>query len=114
MPWYFNFHNTRGLSFHEYALPGRPASHACARLLERDARWLFDWGDTWTLDEREPQVLVPGTPVLIPNCYDFDHAPPWRSFEWLSRGKLLAETPHVAQRECRHSEGDNTSARPRR
>jgi hypothetical protein len=29
MPWYFNFHNERGLSLHEYALPGRPASHAC-------------------------------------------------------------------------------------
>jgi len=26
MPWYFNFQNERGLSFHEYALPGRPAS----------------------------------------------------------------------------------------
>ena len=35
--WYFNFHNFRGLAFHEFDLPGVPASHACVRLLARDA-----------------------------------------------------------------------------
>ena len=37
MRWYFNFGNREGLAFHEYALPGEPASHGYVRLLERDA-----------------------------------------------------------------------------
>jgi lipoprotein-anchoring transpeptidase ErfK/SrfK len=90
MPWYFNFHNTRGLAFHEYALPGRPASHACIRLLERDARWLYDWGEEWVLDERGWKVRERGTPVWIVGQYDFDAPPPWRSLHWLSAGVQLS------------------------
>ena len=77
MEWYFNFHNERGLSFHQYALPGYPASHACARLLERDAQWLFEWGESWELDDRGWAVLEEGTPVWILGKYDFDAPPPW-------------------------------------
>src|SRR4051794_11096572 len=44
--WYFNFVNERGVSFHEFELPGRPASHACVRLLNRDAKWIYDWGES--------------------------------------------------------------------
>lgn len=65
LEWYFNFQNERGLSFHEYALPGEPASHACVRLLEGDARWLYDWGESWTLDDRGWEVQEEGTPVWI-------------------------------------------------
>src|SRR5690348_9763362 len=50
--WYFNFHNTRGLAFHEFDLPGVPMSHACVRLLARDAEWIYSWGESWTLDEK--------------------------------------------------------------
>lgn len=100
MPWYFNFHNERGLSFHEYSLPGRPASHACVRLLERDARWLFEWGDGWTLDDRGWIVLDPGTPVLILGCYDFSAAPPWRSVAWLAVGVDLPADPSITRHEC--------------
>jgi L,D-transpeptidase-like protein len=84
MRWYFNFGNHEGLAFHEYALPGYPASHGCIRLLERDARWLFEWGQTWVLDPTGTRVLTPGTTVFIVGRYDFDAAPPWRSLEWLS------------------------------
>lgn len=100
MPWYFNFENDRGLSFHEYALPGRPASHACIRLLERDAKWLFDWGETWTLDDRGWTVLAPGTPVLIVGCHDFSSPPPWRSSEWLSSGIALSAGPRTDRMSC--------------
>ena len=93
MPWYFNFHNDRGLAFHEYALPGRPASHACIRMLERDAKWLFDWGEGWTLDQRGWEVLEPGTPVWIIGHYDFDSPPPWRSLTWLAAGITLPAPP---------------------
>lgn len=81
LEWYFNFHNTRGISFHRYALPGHPASHACVRLLERDARWLFDWGESWTLDDRGWEVLEEGTPVWVLGEYDFAAPPPWRDSE---------------------------------
>jgi hypothetical protein len=84
LEWYFNFHNERGLSFHQYEMPGRPASHACVRLLERDARWLYDWGQGWTLDEGEREVLEEGTPLWIMGEYDFDAPPPW----------LDEDTPH--------------------
>lgn len=84
MRWYFNFGNREGLAFHAYALPGYPASHGCIRLLERDAQWLFEWGQTWVLDPTATQVLAPGTPVFIIGRYDFDAAPPWRSLGWLS------------------------------
>ena len=89
MRWYFNFQNDRGLAFHEYALPGRPASHACVRLLARDAKWLFDWGEGWVLDERCWEVIDPGTPVWIVGQYDFGAPPPWRSLNWLGEGITL-------------------------
>lgn len=91
MRWYFNFQNDRGLAFHQLELPGRPASHACVRLLERDAMWLYEWGEGWVLDERGWNVLVPGTPVLILGQYDFDEPPPWHSLEWLATGIELPE-----------------------
>lgn len=100
MPWYFNFLNERGLSLHEYTLPGRPASHACIRLLERDARWLFDWGEEWTLDRRGREVVADGTPVLILGCYDFDAEPPWRSLSRLARGLELPQHPMLTVHAC--------------
>ncbi len=84
MPWYFNFGNSEGLAFHAYSLPGYPASHGCIRLLERDAQWLFEWGESWVLDPTGTRVLASGTPVFIVGRYDFDAAPPWRSLRWLS------------------------------
>jgi hypothetical protein len=77
MAWYFNFENGRGLSFHAYALPGRPASHACVRPLDQDARWLFEWGEEWKLDERRSTVVEGGTPVDIRGRYDYGAAAPW-------------------------------------
>jgi hypothetical protein len=83
MKWYFNFRNEMGLAFHEYALPGHPASHGCVRLLGRDAQWLFEWGQAWTVD-RTGQVISEGTPVLLTGSYDFGSPPPWRSLTWLA------------------------------
>jgi hypothetical protein len=77
MPWYFNFDNRRGLSLHEYDLPGYPASHSCVRLLERDARWLFEWGEQWQLDPTGQMVVKQGTPMHVVGEYDFSAPPPW-------------------------------------
>ena len=100
LPWYYNFENHQGISFHQYALPGRPASHSCARLLERDARWLYEWGEGWTLDARGWEVLEHGTPVLILGCYNFNAPPPWRSESFLKGGIRLPEQPSLEQIEC--------------
>jgi hypothetical protein len=93
MPWYFNFGNAEGLSFHEYALPGGPASHACVRLLALDARWLYDWGEPWRLDASRRILLETGTPVLIVGTYDFSAPAPWRSLAFLAGGVGLPADP---------------------
>jgi hypothetical protein len=81
LPWYFNFDNRQGLAFHEYTLPGRPASHGCVRLLERDARWLYEWGEAAT-DCGPEGARREGTTVLILGHYDDQAPPPWQSEEW--------------------------------
>ncbi len=83
MPWYFNFDTITGYGFHQYSLPGRPASHGCVRLLECDAKWLFHWGKS-------------GTPVRILDHYDFSSPRPWMQPAWWSRGVTFrgsADTP---------------------
>jgi hypothetical protein len=86
MPWYFNFDSRRGLSLHQYVLPGRPASHACIRLLERDARWLYGWGQGWAHDASGRVIPRSGTPVVVVGSYDFAAPPPWTSPAWVERG----------------------------
>lgn len=76
LEWYFNFVNERGVSFHLFELPGRPASHACVRLLLRDAQWLYGWGEQWSLDD-DRHLIAPGTPVWIAGTYDYGAPPPW-------------------------------------
>jgi hypothetical protein len=85
LEWYFNFVNERGVSFHLFDLPGYPASHACVRLLRRDAEWLYRWGDQWVLDDSHRNVLSVGTPVLILGLYQYAAPPPWVSIENLER-----------------------------
>ena len=84
LEWYFNFVNERGVSFHQFELPGYAASHACVRLLERDAKWLYKWGDEWTLDDTRRHVTATGTPVLIAGAPRYDGMPPWTDVNLLS------------------------------
>src|SRR4029450_5654600 len=77
LEWYFNFVNERGVSFHLFDLPGYPASHACARMLLRDAQWLYGWGEQWSLDDSRREVMVPGTPVVMLGTYAFGQPAPW-------------------------------------
>ena len=90
--WYFNFHNRRGLAFHEFELPGVPMSHACVRLLTRDAEWIFRWGTGWTLDAKG-QLATNGTPVIIQGNYAFDAPAPWLEFTTSSRIALPPVLP---------------------
>ena len=95
--WYFNFHNFRGLAFHEFDLPGTPASHACVRLLARDAMWIYQWGQSWLLDAAG-QLTQPGTPVVIVGQYAFDADKPWLSAHYWARPIVLPETIPEQQR----------------
>ncbi|MBI4692074.1 MAG: L,D-transpeptidase family protein [Candidatus Terrybacteria bacterium] len=42
MPFAINF-SKEGYFLHKQSLPGRPASHGCVRLLEKDAKKIFEW-----------------------------------------------------------------------
>lgn len=76
LDWYVNFIALKGVAFHEYELPGRPASHGCVRLLEADARWVFQWADQW-VPGRGQSVKEYGTPVLVMGEYAYHAAAPW-------------------------------------
>lgn len=101
LEWYFNFVNERGVSFHLFDLPGYPASHACVRLLLRDAQWLYGWGESWSLDDSRRVVTTPGTPVLILGQYPFGAVPaPWLSLEALSTPIVLPGAFSEAGQKC--------------
>lgn len=77
LKWNFNVHNTYGVGWHQYSLPGYPASHACMRLLAEDAKWLYDWADQWKL--KNGVLVAKGTPVIIYGAYPWGARKPWRS-----------------------------------
>jgi hypothetical protein len=62
-------------------------------LLERDARWFYDWGEGWQLDADGRTILRPGTPLFIVGAYDFDAPPPWHSSGQLAAGLTLPAGP---------------------
>lgn len=78
LKWNFNIENKLGVGFHEYSLPGYPASHSCLRLQEKDAKYLYDFADQWILKDKE-NVAVKGTPVVVFGSYNFDGKKPWLS-----------------------------------
>lgn len=77
LPWYFNFDNQRGIAFHQYDLPGYPASHGCLRLLADDAAWIYDWADQWSLSA-DRRIEAYGTPVIVFGKYDYGKQAPWK------------------------------------
>jgi hypothetical protein len=79
MPWYFNLHSSMGVAFHEYAMPGRPISYGCIRLLPGDARWIYNWADEWIPASKEGPPIAFGTPVIVFGTYDHESEPPWCS-----------------------------------
>ncbi|HEX8575144.1 MAG TPA: L,D-transpeptidase [Flavobacterium sp.] len=74
--WNFNIENKLGVGWHQYELPGYPASHSCLRLQEKDARYLYDWADQWVLADKD-SVQIKGTPVIVFGSYDFGGPKPW-------------------------------------
>ena len=74
--WNFNIANKGGIGFHQYDLPGYPASHSCLRLHEKDAKDLYQWADQWVLADDE-NVKFKGTPVVVFGSYPFGEPKPW-------------------------------------
>jgi hypothetical protein len=73
MRWVVNFHAARGIHIHQYSMPtGGPMSHGCVRLVDIDAKWVYDWVEPWetTRGHMGPEsgrgkLLDPGTMVLV-------------------------------------------------
>ena len=73
MYWVFNFHEARGIHIHQYPMPtGGPSSHGCVRLVEEDAKWIYNWADTWVtssgngmVSSASVRIIRPGTTVLV-------------------------------------------------
>ncbi|MEH6308461.1 L,D-transpeptidase [Olivibacter sp. CPCC 100613] len=74
--WNFNIRNKEGIGWHQYTMPGYPASHSCLRLLENDAKWLYDWAEQWIV-EKDMHVLAEGTPVIVFGTYNYEGEKPW-------------------------------------
>ena len=62
---------------HQFFLPGYPASHACVRMQAKDAKWIFDWADTWKVSAKTGTVTKTGTPVIIFGDYAYGTTQPW-------------------------------------
>ena len=73
MRWVFNFVASRGIHIHQYSMPtGGPASHGCVRLVDADAKWIYDWAEPWNTTQghmgpssMQGKLLDPGTMVLV-------------------------------------------------
>ncbi len=115
LKWNFNVWNKGGVGWHQYQLPGYPASHSCMRLLESDAKWLYDWADMWVL--KDQQLAAQGTPVLIFGDYPFGKGKPWWKLVEdpaalnISAEVLTAELePHLEKIRARQSQRDSVVA----
>ncbi|MGQ7944602.1 L,D-transpeptidase [Flavobacterium sp. WC2509] len=87
LKWNFNIENKLGVGFHQYTLPGYPASHSCLRLQEKDAKYLYEWADQWVLVDDE-NVKFKGTPVVVFGSYNYDAPKPW--LQLVTNPKALA------------------------
>lgn len=70
MRWVMNIQQSRGIHMHQYAMPqGAPEGHGCIRMVEADAKWLWDWSDPWTTTAgrgvNAGRRTAPGTPVVV-------------------------------------------------
>ncbi len=93
--WNFNIANKDGVGWHEYDLPGYPASHSCLRLLATQAKWLYDWGQQWILDKKG-QLLAHGTPTVVFGEYPWGKRRPWKNLLNDSNATTISENDLTA------------------
>lgn len=92
MYWYFNLDNFKGMSMHEFEMPGYPASHACIRMLKHDAYWLYTWAEEWKVADKFT-ITAYGTPVIVFGNYPFGQRKPWFNMD------ENRNTPHFSEEE---------------
>lgn len=120
LDWYVNFIAMKGVAFHQYELPGRPASHGCVRLLEVDAKWVYDWARQWT-PGRGSTVKEYGTPVLVFGDYEYNRSAPWNGLpegdltrahvsEWELSASLAPALETIQERAGSKTESENWQA----
>ena len=90
LKWNFNIDNKLGVGFHEYELPGYPASHSCLRLLEKDAKMLYEFADQWELENAE-KVKLKGTPVVVFGSYEFKNPKIWNTLPQNAKSLSISE-----------------------
>ncbi len=76
--WNVNVANFDGIGWHQYAMPGYPASHSCLRMLEEDAKWMYTWVDTWVLKKGGATTRAKGTPLIVYGDYPWGKRRPWK------------------------------------
>jgi lipoprotein-anchoring transpeptidase ErfK/SrfK len=85
LKWNVNILNKGGVGFHEYDLPGYPASHSCLRLLDNDAEYMYNWVTDWIMKGSD-DIVAHGTPVIVFGEYPYGGPKPWLA---------LAQNPHA-------------------
>ncbi|MCZ2084542.1 MAG: L,D-transpeptidase [Flavobacteriales bacterium] len=90
LPYNFNIHNTLGIGWHQYDLPGYPASHSCLRLLMDDAKFLYAWADQWILNKGGATVKANGTPVIVFGDYKWGAKKPWKNLSTDSKSDHIS------------------------
>ncbi|MCE2503271.1 MAG: L,D-transpeptidase [Chlorobi bacterium] len=96
LPFNLNFHLFAGNAFHQYYMPGRPASHSCIRQFIDDAKWLFEWAQVGTRNRGGRVIRFTGTPVIIIDMFDYARPKfgPWLDLKGNRDEKLeLPEDP---------------------
>ena len=78
LPFNVNIANRLGIGWHQYDLPGFPASHSCLRLLKNDAEWMYSFTDQWILSDNGNTVKANGVPVIVNGDYNWGGQKPWR------------------------------------
>lgn len=91
LKWNFNIENKLGVGFHQYEMPGYPASHSCLRLTETDAKYLYEWADQWEIKGTD-NIIAHGTPVVVFGSYPFGSSKPWLSLAQNPNDLSISET----------------------
>ena len=94
--WNVNIENKEGVGWHQYELPGYPASHSCLRMTEKDAKFMYDWADQWKLKGTD-EVIAKGIPTIVFGAYNFDGPKPW--LQLVSNPSALDISPDAVQKE---------------
>jgi hypothetical protein len=90
MNYYFNFNAEAGMAFHQFYMPGYPASHSCMRMFEEDAKWLYSWGKAAKYDSTRRPIPNTGTTVIILDHYEFGKSyRPWMDLASNKDPKLI-------------------------